>query len=333
MSGIGILLVVLSHAIIKNDPTIVLSYGNSIFNSISAFFMPMFMMISGYVVYNKVGNWNWTKRHILKWVLPVIIFALLYWAYNALFPTMIHFYGLSELPFETYAIRMIAYGFGGSILWFIWAFMVCYAITYVLEQSRLKFSQVPLWVQTLLLIVILNAIPFALFGFLAVKWYGIFFFIGYTLNHYRLNKKVAYLSIVAFPLSLILTDWTKSIQNTEWGNFGQTTIIPAIANGHLVLVLLIFLVAILGIGFVYSIASLIKWKPLVSILTYLGENSIGIYLLHVMFVGITNNYWLSTILAAIISIGLYEVLKRIRFMNFILFGGEPIKFQITRRLV
>jgi fucose 4-O-acetylase-like acetyltransferase len=88
------------------------------------------------------------------------------------------------------------------------------------------------------------------------------------------------------------------------------------------------LMAILGTAFVYSIAMLIRWKPLVRLFTYLGSISIGIYLLHIMFVGIISNYWVSTVLATIISVALYELLHRIKFADYILFGGDmPIKLK------
>jgi len=122
-------------------------------------------------------------------------------------------------------------------------------------------------------------------------------------------------------------------EDTQWGCYGLAAIIPAITNGHALLVGIMFLMAVLGTAFIYSLAMLIRWKPLVRLFTYLGSISIGIYLIHVMFVGITNNYWLSTVLATLISVVLYEILERIKFTNYILFGGEPIKIQITRRLV
>jgi fucose 4-O-acetylase-like acetyltransferase len=124
MKGIGILLVVLSHSIVKHDPTIVPTFSNGLFNVISSFFMPMFFAVSGYLVYNKVGNLEWVKKHTIKWLLPIAIFTLFYWVYNQYFPNIMYFFGLDKLDFVTYTMRMIAYGFGGSVIWFLWAFII-----------------------------------------------------------------------------------------------------------------------------------------------------------------------------------------------------------------
>lgn len=330
MRGIGILLVVLYHAIVKNDPNIVASYSNGLFNVISSFFMPMFFAISGYLVYNKVGNLEWVKKHTIKWLIPIVIFILFYWGYNQLFPNLMYFFGLDKLDFVTYLMRMIAYGFGGSVLWFIWSFIVCYYLGYILEQNRLKFTKIPFIIMLILFITIINVIPFSNFGYFSVKWYGIFFFIGYAVNHYKVKISSWALipSLILFPISIIGFDWLKHYQDAQWGNYGVTSLIPSILSGHAWLVGLIFMMAILGIIFVYAVAVIIKWQPLANILSYLGRNSIGIYLLHILFIGITKNYWISALLAAIISVMLYELLKRNKFVNWVLFGGDiPMKFE------
>jgi hypothetical protein len=148
------------------------------------------------------------------------------------------------------------------------------------------------------------------------------------LHNYKIEKKLAYISLVAFPLMAYLTNWMIPYENSYWGCYGLAAIIPAITNGQASLVGIMFLMAILGTAFIYSIAMMIRWKPLVRLLTYLGSISVGIYLLHVMFVGITSNYWISALLATIIAVALYELLRRVKFLNFILFGGEPIKIRM-----
>jgi fucose 4-O-acetylase-like acetyltransferase len=321
MRGMGIILVVLSHAIVKHDPTVIGSYSNGVFNVISSFFMPMFLLISGYVVYDKIGNWNWTKSHIIKWLIPIAIFMLLYFVFNMMFPNLIHFYGLTQYTFTQYLYRMLVYGFSNSILWYIWTFILCYLVCYGLEKSRIRYPKIPLIAQVAILLVALNVLPFTLFGVLVLKWYGIFFFIGYTLHHYKIDNRLAYFSLALFPIGIIATDMIRGMSN-NYGNFGQTVIQLAVINGQTLLVLKIFAMAMLGTGFIYSLAKLIKWQPFVKLFTYLGSISIGIYLLHVMFVGITKNYWISTLLAILISVGLLEGLRRVSWVNFALFGGE-----------
>jgi fucose 4-O-acetylase-like acetyltransferase len=326
MKGIGILLVVLSHALSKKWMDVTISYDNGLFNVISSFFMLMFFVISGYLTYGKVSRQGWLKEHISKWILPLLSFAVIYWVFAYFLPNLIQFYvGFYEVSFWDYISTVLTSGFNGIITWYLWALILCYIFAWILEQGRLKLK-LPLVIQSFIMIVVINIIPITLFGFFVFKWYGIFFIIGYTLHHYSINKKLAYISLVAFPLMIYLTNWMIPYQDSQWGCYGLTKVIPAIMNGHALLVGLMFLMAVLGTAFVYSIAMLIKWKPLAKLLTYLGSISIGIYLIHIMFVGITKNYWISTILATIISVALYEILKRIKFTNYILFGGTPIKF-------
>ena len=332
MKGWGILLVVLSHSIVINSKTDLILFNNGLFNMIQSFFMPMFFLISGYLTYNKVGNWDWAKKHMSKWFLPLVMFTLIYFVCAQLFPNLVGFRGLEGMSFPDYIVNIVTGGFSGLVLWYLWTLVLCYFVAYELENGRLRLK-VPFIIQFISAIVLMNLIPSDQLGLFSLKWYGIYFLIGYALHHYSVNKKLSYIALIAFPLCVYLFNWMILYQSLEWGSFGRARLFPAIMNGHASLIGVMFLMAFLGIAFVYAISVLIKWKPMVKILSYLGSASIGIYLIHIIFVGITDNYWLSTILATIISVVLYEVLKRIKFVNYILFGGTPIKIQIARRLV
>lgn len=327
VKGLGILLVVLAHAIGKNDVDALLLFNNGLFNVVASFYMPMFMMVSGYLVYNKIGNWAWAKKHITKWIPTLLIFPIIYWVVAHYFPAITDFFGLYNVGFASYITHITLSGFSGLALWYLWTTIICYLICYLLEQSRLKIK-LPFILQIITFALVINIIPFNQFGFFTVKWYGMFFLIGYALHHYSMKKKLAYISLLAFPLCTYLFNWMIPYQDSEYGCFGLSVIIPAITNGHAYLVGVMFLMAILGTGFVYSIAMLVRWKPFVLLFGYLGSISIGIYLLHIMFVGIVHNYWLAALIATCISIGLYEVLKRSKIIDFLLFGGDiPIKLK------
>jgi fucose 4-O-acetylase-like acetyltransferase len=327
VKGMGIILVVLAHAIGKNDTDALLYFNNGLFNVISSFFMPMFMIVSGYLVYNRVGDWNWCKRHIIKWIPPIIIFTVIYWLSANYFFGLTDFFGLYGIGFIDYIYHVIKSGFSGIVLWYLWTVILCYPITHLLEQSRNKLK-IPFIFVVLLFAVVINLVPITAFGLFVVKWYGMFFLLGYTLHHYKLNGKLAYISLVAFPLCVYLFNWMIPYQNSEYGCFGLGAIIPAMSNGYAWLIGLMTLMALLGSAFIYSIATLIKWKPLSNLFSYLGTISIGIYLIHIIFVGVVSNYWLATLLVIIISVVLYEILRRSSYINFLLFGGEiPIKLK------
>jgi fucose 4-O-acetylase-like acetyltransferase len=327
VKGLGILLVVLSHTLSKSG--LDSAFKNGMFNMITSFFMLMFLIVSGYLVYDKVSRPGWLKEHTGKWILPCLSFTIIYWVFSLFFPNLMQFYsGFYEISFGDYFSTVVTSGFNGIVAWYLWTLILCYLFTWVLEWGRLKVK-VSLILQVGVLVIVINLIPITLFGFFTFKWYVVFFLIGYMLHHYVINKKWAYISLAAFPLMAYLTNWMIPYEDTQWGCYGLTTIIPAITSGYALLVGVMFLMAILGTAFVYSVAMLIRWKPLVWLLTYLGSASIGIYLVHVLFVGISNNYWFAALLATIISVALYELLKRSRWTNYILFGGVlPIKLKI-----
>ncbi|MDD4876901.1 MAG: acyltransferase family protein [Dehalococcoidales bacterium] len=327
VKGMGIILVVLAHAIGKNSTDALLYYDYGLFNVISSFFMPMFMIISGYLVYGKIGDWVWVKKHTTKWFIPLVIFTVIYWLAGNFVPDIMDFFSLYGIGFIAYIYHIIISGFSGLVLWCLWTIILCYPITYLLERSRIKIK-IPLIFITVLFAVVINFIPITMFGFFTVKWYGLFFLLGYTLHHYKLNGKLAYVSLVVFPLCSYLFNWMIPYQNQEYGCFGLASIVPAINNGYGGLVAIMGLMALSGSAFVYSLARLIRWQPVMNLFSYLGSISIGVYLIHIVFVGIASNYWLAALLATIISVGLYEVLKRSPYVNFLLFGGDiPIRLK------
>ena len=330
MKGIGIILVVLYHSMVRNIPTITVNWDNGLFNIIASFFMMMFMMISGYLVYGKVGNFKWTLSKLIKFLIPTLVFMILYWIFSD---------KDIVLPFGRYLLLNISYGFQSSPLWYIWCLMLCYIIAHLVENARLKIK-LPFEYQFGLLLMVILALPVYSFGFNFVKWYGIFFFIGYMFKHsiemdkgkiFKFMKLASYSSLILFPLSIYLTNWMIPYQDMKYGYNGYTIIANSIQGGRTDLVLVMFGMAILGTLFINSIARLIKGK-LAKPLIYLGRVSLPIYLIHIFFVGIVHNYILATLISISIPIILYEFLKRYKWCNFILFGGTDIPITLSDKL-
>jgi fucose 4-O-acetylase-like acetyltransferase len=329
MKGIGVSLVILSHSLGKNVIPVDNLFGNGLFNVICSFFMPMFFIISGYLVYNKLNDKQWLRLHITRWCYPLLSFTVIYWVFGTLFPNL-QFNSLEGVAFINYILYTIQSGFSGLVIWFLFTMMLCYLLVWVLEQGRLKI-RVPVWLQALVLIFVLNILPVNMLGLSVLKWYSIFFVIGYLIKHYLTNRVtlaykcniLAYASLVLFPLAVYFTDWMKPYQDFDYGSFGSANIIPAITNNHALLIVLMFGMAILGSLFIYSLSRLVRWQPVIKVLTYLGKNTIGIYLLHPLFSGIfPNNEWVSALLSGIVAIVLYELLKRVKIFDKYLFGNE-----------
>ena len=238
-------------------------------------------------------------------------------------PDMIHLYGLYELSFPEYLARIGYTGFGSLTLWFLCCLILCYLMAWTLGIN----ISIPATVRFILLLIIIIAFPLNILGFFVWKWYGIFFLIGYAIHYYTEKydysltifaaRKSVWLSLVLFPLCAYLFNWMIPWQNADYGTIGLAAVFTAILNGHAGLIGVMFLMALLGTGFVYCLARLLPVKAL----SYLGSISIGIYLLHIMFVGLFHNYWLSAVVALAISITLYEIWRRAIVQPF--FASNP----------
>lgn len=327
MKGIGITLVVLYHAIDRNIPD---ALSNGLFTTIASFFMQLFMIVSGYLVYQKVGDNQWVKSHITRWFLPLAIFTLIYWLVAHYFGTQLHYFAIYSDNIGQYLVGTLVSGFGGLVIWYLWCLILCYMATWLLERMTHKYSKIPFTLQWIGLIIFINILPVDAFGIYTFKWYGSFFIIGYAIHHYftiynniitKILHKLSYLSLILFPLCIYLTNWMIHFQDNDYGTIGVASILPAVTHGNGLLILLMIFMALLGTCFVYSISRLFNHKYIRTIFVYLGEVSIGVYLFHVMFVGLVHSYWLSSLIAIAISLILYEFLHRIKITNRILFGN------------
>lgn len=321
MKGIGIILVVLYHAMGASDKSMLEVYHNGLYNMIASVFMLMFFVISGYLVYGKIGEWGWTWRHIVKWLPAIIIFGAVYWAWSFYVLNRLHFpYGE---PLNVYAEYVLMSGFAGVILWYLWAMLLCYLVTYLIEKARISANNKLVGLIIIGVIIVINLFPFDGLGIVNLKWYGIFFFIGYAIRHYKgwLGKfnKLSYACLILFPLVGWLLGWLQPFE-TELAHLGLAFPVLTIINGDYALLGVTFLMALLGTGFVYSLAK-IKVRYLSNALAYIGASSIGIYLLHILFVSLSSNYLISFVIALVLGLGLYEILKRIKITNKLLFGG------------
>jgi fucose 4-O-acetylase-like acetyltransferase len=320
IKGITIILVVIYHAIGISDETAITDYNNGLYNMIDCYVMQIFMVITGYLVYRH-GNFDWVRRNVKRWIIPIALFTILYFVWNIMFPELIRTY---ELPLFKYIALMVYSGFSGIATWYLWCLCLCYISMFAIEALSRRFPKIPVMVMIVAYLAMLNVMPFNLFGMINLKWYGIFFFIGYIIRHYHDTKivmyggKALYGSLVAFPLVGYLTTWLVDMKWTETTVIGLAKILPAIQNGELQQVMVAFGMALLGCAFVYSVGKILSGlKPL----AYIGRISIGIYLFHVMFVGITGNYWLSAAIALVISIVLYEVLRMNKAVDKYAFGS------------
>lgn len=315
MKGITILLVVIWHNVGYYNGSIVF------LNVVATFFMALFFLLSGYLSYGKVGDDKWLEKSSVKWFAPIAIFTLLVWVAGTYIS---HIYNVS---LSSFIVSNILLGFYGVITWFLWCLILCYIIGWLIEKYHIK--NIPLILQVLIVLILIQFIPVDDFGILSFGWYVIFFELGYLINYYRTNyqnimkiaNKISYAFLVIFPLCLYLFKWMIPYENRSYAFQGLAFVWRGLKNGQEVLIGVTLLMALLGIGFIFSLAKIINRFKLGKPFIYLGVSSIGIYLIHILFLGLVKNMWINILLSIILSIGLFEGFKRIKITNRLLFGG------------
>lgn len=326
MKGVGIILVVVYHAVSVNVPGARELFTNGLYNVIASFFMQLFMVVSGYLAYGKLSNKEWVTSRVIRCAVPTLVFTIIFWFFTRAFHVETY-----DLPLLEYLLFTFVVGYNGLVVWYLWTLMFCYLVGYVLELLPKK---VPMVGWFLLAFAVMNLLPLNLLGFGFLKWYGIFFFMGYLIKSgekYNL-KFLPYLSLLLFPFYVYMTDWMKPYQNLTYGMTGYVNLIGALAHGELELAGVTFIMAVMGVCFVYSLVSLVKWQPLVFTLAYIGRASIGVFLLHYFFVGVFHNVIISTLFSLCVSLALYEGLKRIKVTNLVLFGGTDIPMRLSEKI-
>ena len=141
-----------------------------------------------------------------------------------------------------------------------------------------------------------------------------------------------YPSLFVFPLFVSFLGWLKPYENTTYGMTGYTNLFYALTHGQYELVTVMLVAAIMGVCFVYTVISLFTWDKFRAVIGYLGQSSIGIFLLHYFFVGVFHNVIISTLSSLCVSLALYEGLKRIRVTNLVLFGGTDIPMRLSEKI-
>lgn len=279
LKGLAITLVVLGHVIaFSNLETYSSSY---LFNIIYTFHMPLFMALSGFLVYGRFGpdvkTWLTKKTNAL--IIPYVVFTLVY------FFVLPGFSPTSITP-ERLVQALLAFTIPDSA-WFLPILFICLCLLgplYYLDKHIGFWTYIAFFA---LFIFILPLTPLSSQkGISLVIWYAPFVVSGYLaakiITYDRWDLPVHHIIIVGligFPIAILLkfahidqrilgTD-IFGIANTMW---------PTGCN---------YLIAFLGILFSYAIISIIYKSELgksraFSFVMLLGVFSMEIYLVHLI---------------------------------------------------
>ena len=176
MKGIGIILVYLGHSFnLKGLEN--LSLFSYIHSTIYSFHMPLFFLISGFLLSNvKIISGGWTYYHnkIKRLLIPYFFINLVDFIPRTLFPSLVNskFGGIKEVLF-----------YGTKISWFIYTLFIIFMIFPILEKYILNKDKYYLFGLFLFFIncfKVFNNIK--IFSLNLVIEYIFYFYIGYNIH-------------------------------------------------------------------------------------------------------------------------------------------------------
>ena len=187
LKGIAILLVVVGHSIQVN-----ISYfdNNVVFRIIYSFHMPLFMLLSGYVIFGHVHSplSGWLIDKFKRLVIPFLSWAI-----------VSKFLYYNSDSFTQYFLKL--YHSPDIGLWFLWALFINYCILVTVSLSGESYKVVKLLLTT----IILYSIHIDILAFSSVKWLFPFFVIGYILSETKNKLSQSTLSQSIRTLSLFFS--------------------------------------------------------------------------------------------------------------------------------
>lgn len=340
VKAVTIILVVFGHCIQFGSGSEYLSgafFGNVIFVFIYSFHMPLFMLVSGYLfAYSakQIDEENGWIRLIRKKAMQLLVplFCLAFVSLGYAFGKLIIKGNTDEISLIWFVKRLVSGFFNGP--WFLWAIWWC-SLAIIVVRRFLRDSPIVYLIGFLLMLVTPD-----FYGLSYYKFMYPFYVLAYFFKTYELEKKLKklYLNKIAigitisiFAVLLALYDTNTYIYTSGYTLLGKNVLFQ-IYNDCLRFAAGLFgSISILYI--LYPLSKVIKGK-LLDAMTYIGQNTMGIYLISTYLNrGLARlvssldgiNYIYTTMEAIcimLLSLGINALLKRWKITNILFLGGR-----------
>lgn len=341
VKAITIILVVFGHCIQYGSGSKYLSgifYENPIFIFIYSFHMPLFMLVSGYL-------FAYSARKIDEdhgWLLLIkkkakqLLIPLFCWSFVSLgieLCEVIIIGNTDELSLMWFVKKIMSGFICGP--WFLWAIWWC-SLYIIIVRRFFKDSPIAYIIGFILTFVIPDSYGLALYKFMYP-----FFVLAYFFNMYEWEKKfkklysnkiVITLVFVLFSISIVLYNHNTYIYTTGYTLLGKNVLSQFYNNclrfasgmsGSAVMLYIFF-----------PLSKIFKGKIL-KILAYIGQNTLGVYLIsgYLIAKGLARlvstlngiNYFYSiieTFCVMFFSLGINALLKQWKITNILFLGGR-----------
>jgi fucose 4-O-acetylase-like acetyltransferase len=298
LRGLSILLVVLGHAISNAENMFTVSGYNGKFyvnNFLYAFHMPLFFLISGYVLFGKHLR---VRDRALRLLLPFFAWIPVYWFVNRYirnFPWPVEFWPtLRQTVMEP-----------GTGLWFLPTLFLCSMLLIPamhLEKWRSWAGEVSL----LVIFIGVNFIPYGKLGLAQVKYFFLYFAVGYLAAKYRsridridkerINAALLACSILFLVLFTVLYYYERI--NSLALPFSLKDLFQTPAA-----YVIRYSMAMLGIAFSIAVIKAMKTSKARTAFAWFGLVTMDIYVAHGLMLQITfGSGWLRVLVSCITGV-------------------------------
>ena len=284
-----------------------------IFNTICRVSVPIFFMISGSLLLDRSFNKEKYIKRVLKYIVLIVVWDIIYlvWEYFYLGVTYDKLYMLIIDPYRAH-------------LWFLYTILVLYAIQPLLKLIMDKSNNV---VKIILLTVWIILSLASMINPYVAKFFTIFSYIGYFIigkylydfiKKYDLRKyniSLVLIMIICFSISIWM-NYSLSIKLNQFYNLFFAYRTPFIMISSFALYVLII--------------SNYRKDSLNKFITGLSDLSLGVYLIHGIFLDVTVKIFIYSSINSLIGIPVFTVIifvlsiistiiiKKIKYLNYII---------------
>ena len=281
-----------------------------IFNTICRVSVPIFFMISGSLLLDRSFNKEKYLKRVLKYVILIVVWDIIYlvWEYFYLGVTYDKLYMLIFDPYRAH-------------LWFLYTILVLYAIQPLLKLIMDKSNNIIKI--SLLIIWFLLSLASMLNPYVA-KFFTIFSYIGYFIIGKYLYDFIKKFDLRKYSLSLILIMiFCYSI--SIWMNYSLSISLNQFYN--LFFAYRTPFIMISSFALYVLIISNYRKDSLNKLVTGLSDLSLGVYLIHGIFLDVTVKVFIYNSINSIIGIPIFTIiifilsiistfiLKKIKFLK------------------
>ncbi len=286
LRGFAILSMIVGHSIIKVLP----AYNqNAVYQFIYSYHMPLFFAVSGYIMYStfKTNTAKWIGDKAKKLLIPHFGYNIAVFFYSI---TGLTLYAnlANQLSFLSWIQQSTVYDSGE---WFLWTLFIVFCLMVLIKsfESGKTFVLSAIAITIIIFLAPLN--NGALFKISYVQFCFPFTVIGYMVAKYDLQRFIHKRMVaVALPVLLAVFIIGRVHFPDVWANYPTSNVFY---KGYLIN----FGLALVSIPLIIFVVWLIS-KIRFSGLAWIGRNSLPIYIVSMLFVGL---YFVSGITGIIMS--------------------------------